>query len=249
MPSVNDVLTFYHPEMHVPDMHRYIFGETEYVGQLNFWRRSEIEAFGRWLELGSSSRLLDIGSGLGGPARHLASLSGATVLGVELSAASVESATAELRGQTGVNFVRADAMTWRWRGARFTSAIALDSIVHTDVNRLFANVVSALTANARLLIATECIGDDVPQEIIARREREGRVKCLTYQELVTALADNGMSVRFSKRLRSRRAWFAKKALKWMTLTGHVGGRDSMQAILDVCHYAGGEEVVVGAVRG
>lgn len=248
MPKSIDVQTFYRPEMHVPEMHRYIFGDREYVGQLNFWRRSEIEAFGRWLDLSESSRLLDIGSGLGGPARHLARVSGATVLGLELSATSVASATAALCGQPKVSFARADATTWNWQGQRFSSAIALDSIVHIDASSLFANVASALTSDARLLIATECIANDAPQEIIGRREREGQVKCITYRELVAALAGSGMRVKFHKRFRSRRRWFAQRALNWMDLTGHRAGRESMKAILDVCRYAGGEEVVVGAIR-
>ena len=49
------------------------------------------------LQIGTDSRVLDIGSGLGGPARRIAELSGATVVGVDITDEYVVAATALTR--------------------------------------------------------------------------------------------------------------------------------------------------------
>lgn len=53
------------------------------------------------LDLDSTTRVLDIGSGLGGPSRYLAATYGCTVQGIDLSPSFVDAATF-LAGQTGL---------------------------------------------------------------------------------------------------------------------------------------------------
>jgi SAM-dependent methyltransferase len=66
----------------------------------------------RALELDSASRILDIGSGLGGPSRYLAARYGCTVQGIDLSESFVEAANF-LAGQTQL----ADRVTYRCANA------------------------------------------------------------------------------------------------------------------------------------
>jgi SAM-dependent methyltransferase len=57
------------------------------------------------LEIGPETKVLDIGSGIGGPARHVALRHGASVTGIDLTPAFVEAAR-ELTRMTGVENVR-----------------------------------------------------------------------------------------------------------------------------------------------
>src|SRR6266536_6316376 len=64
------------------DVRREAFGED--IGQNSWLTIEELERFGSWLELRPSVRLLDVACGSGGPALHLARLTGCEVVGVEL---------------------------------------------------------------------------------------------------------------------------------------------------------------------
>jgi cyclopropane fatty-acyl-phospholipid synthase-like methyltransferase len=66
VPAHEDVIAVYDECKHYRLMTREICGPDQYIEQLNFWTRSEIEQFGHALRLSSSSTLLDLGCGLGG---------------------------------------------------------------------------------------------------------------------------------------------------------------------------------------
>ena len=82
------------------------------IGQNSWLTADEAEHFGRLLNLGNGSRLLEIGSGSGGPALFLAETFGATVTGIDVNEAGVEAANAAAR-ERGLSaiaaFRRADA--------------------------------------------------------------------------------------------------------------------------------------------
>lgn len=79
----------------------------------------------RALNLDSSTRVLDIGSGLGGPSRYLAATYGCAVQGIDLSASFVEAANF-LAARTGlqdrVSYVNADALALPFPAASFDVA-------------------------------------------------------------------------------------------------------------------------------
>ena len=107
------------------------------------------------LELGTDDRVLDIGCGIGGPARRMAALSGCTVTGVDLTESFIEAARA-LSARVGsgdrVSFEVGDA-TALDRGRTFTAA----TLVHVGMNiadkaGLFAAVASLLEPGGRFAI-------------------------------------------------------------------------------------------------
>jgi ubiquinone/menaquinone biosynthesis C-methylase UbiE len=77
------------------------------------------------LDISASSRVLDIGSGLGGPSRYLATTYGCDVVGVDLSESFVDAATF-LSRQSGlsdrVSYQRANALSLPFRDAVFDVA-------------------------------------------------------------------------------------------------------------------------------
>lgn len=85
------------------------------------------------LQVGSDSRVLDVGCGTGGPAVRLARETGAEVAGVTISARQCEraSARAEAEGLADrVSFLRADAMKMPFKPSSFDAVFALESIMH-----------------------------------------------------------------------------------------------------------------------
>lgn len=91
------------------------FGED--IGQNSWLTADELARFAAWLELAPRSRLLEVASGSGGPALHLARTTGCSVVGIdsnELRVATAERRAAELAG--GTREARAGA--FRDRGTR-----------------------------------------------------------------------------------------------------------------------------------
>ena len=120
------------------------------------------------IELGPRKRVLDIGSGRGGAAFTLASKTGATVNGIDLTEAFVASATARCRdlGLTDqVEFFRGDILDAR----RFDAACngpydlvtSIDCFLHIhDKVRLFGTIGDLLAPGGRLVFQDYCVGED-----------------------------------------------------------------------------------------
>ncbi len=85
------------------------------------------------LDLSSASQVLDIGSGIGGPARFVAASSGATVTGIDLTQSYVDIATS-LSARTGMSgrtrFLQGSALAMPFGDDSFDAAI----ILHVGMN-------------------------------------------------------------------------------------------------------------------
>lgn len=143
--------------------------------------------------------VLDVCSGMGGPARYLAWKTGCTVTGLDLTASRVEGATelTRLAGLAGaVRFVHGNALDMPFPDASFTLAIAQEAFAHVpDKPRLVAECARVLRPGGRLVFSDilhrgDLSGDD------ARRLYEG----MAFSEIGTAegyaalLRANGMTV-------------------------------------------------------
>jgi SAM-dependent methyltransferase len=108
------------------------------------------------LELGASDRVLDIGCGLGGTARYIASATGAKVTGVDLTREYIDVAAwlTQLVGlDARATFVHASAADMPRAAQPFTAA----TMVHVGMNIpdkevLFADVAAQLAPSARFAI-------------------------------------------------------------------------------------------------
>jgi SAM-dependent methyltransferase len=132
------------------------FGED--IGQNSWLTLDELERFGGWLELGPSCRLLDVACGSGGPALHLARLTGCEIVGVELYAEAVANAgrlAVEAGLETRARFVRADAsQPLPLASGTFDAILCVDAINHLrDRQRVLVDWARLLTAGGRLLFS------------------------------------------------------------------------------------------------
>jgi len=101
--------------------------------------------------------VLDVCSGMGGPARYLAWKIGCDVTGLDLTASRVEGA-AELTRVVGlsgsVRFVHGNALDMPFQDASFTLAIAQESFAHIpDKPRLLAECARVLRPGGRLVFS------------------------------------------------------------------------------------------------
>lgn len=103
--------------------------------------------------------ILDVGAGLGGPARLLASEFGARVTGIEIDSSYVEAARL-LTARTGlddrVRFVLGDALALPFAGAFDVAWVQQSAMNVADKGRLYGGIARALKAGGRLVLA-DCL--------------------------------------------------------------------------------------------
>jgi ubiquinone/menaquinone biosynthesis C-methylase UbiE len=136
------------------DVRRETYGEE--VGQSSWLTREELDRFASDLELGRSSRVLEIGSGSGGPALHLVRSTGCELVGIDFNAEGVANAN-RLAGEVGLEsrarFVRADAtQPLELDSESFTALLSVDAINHLGGrDRIFAEWLRVLRPGGRVL--------------------------------------------------------------------------------------------------
>jgi ubiquinone/menaquinone biosynthesis C-methylase UbiE len=128
----------------------------EEIGQNSWLTRAELERFGSELQIESSSRVLEVGSGSGGPALHLARSTGCEIVGVDLHEDAVANASRMAR-ETGLgaraSFVRADAgKALPFEDNSFGALLCIDAVNHLpDRPRVFADWARLIAPGGRLL--------------------------------------------------------------------------------------------------
>jgi ubiquinone/menaquinone biosynthesis C-methylase UbiE len=121
--------------------------------------RVATEAFALRLGLQHGMRLLDVGSGLGGPARYLARRHGCDVTGIDLTEEFVTVARALTRrlGMEGVRFEQGSALAMPFSAGSFDAA----TLIHVGMNiadkgQLFREVKRILVPGVCSAFTTKC---------------------------------------------------------------------------------------------
>ena len=131
-------------------------GDLSGVDEFHSGWRPLTEALARELAPPPGTRLLDVGAGIGGPARHFAEAYGCDVTGIDLTPAFVELAT-ELTERTGladrVRFVTGSALAMPFPDDAFDLA----TMFHVGMNiadkpTLFAEVARVLRPGGRFVV-------------------------------------------------------------------------------------------------
>jgi SAM-dependent methyltransferase len=191
--------------------------------------------------------LLDVGAGTAGPACFLSSAFGCRVTGVEISPSNYRLACAnvEAQGRTDlVTIVSGDVTAAAFASNTFDAGIALDSCVHVrDRQKLFGLLANWLKPGALLLIAVECVSEEMPADLRHLREREGAVLCDTTAGYRSALINSGLDIVSETTYTGKRLTVSSSALRWMEMTRHTATLESMRIINAICRLGFAEEVV------
>jgi ubiquinone/menaquinone biosynthesis C-methylase UbiE len=128
--------------------------------------------------------VLDVCSGMGGPARYLAWKTGCDVTGLDITASRVEGATelTRLAGLSGsVRFVHGNAVAMPFQDASFTLAIAQESFAHVpDKPRLLAECARVLRPAGRLVFT-----DILHRGSLSAADSERLFEGMTFSEIAT----------------------------------------------------------------
>ena len=108
------------------------------------------------LDIGANDRLLEIGSGIGGPARHIAASTGATVIAIELQPDLNELAK-DLTQRCGlsdrVEHVCADVLNYAPDDARFDAIVSWLALFHIEPrHELLSRCMAWLKPSGRLFV-------------------------------------------------------------------------------------------------
>ena len=129
--------------------------------------------------------VLDVCSGMGGPARYLAWKTGCDVTGLDITASRVAGATELTRvaGLSGsVRFVHGDALAMPFEDASFTLAIAQESFAHIpDKPRLLTECARVLRPRGRLVFS-----DILHRGNLSVEDRKRLYEGMTFSEIATA---------------------------------------------------------------
>lgn len=128
--------------------------------------------------------VLDVCSGMGGPARYLAWKTGCDVTGLDLTASRVEGAT-ELTRVAGlsasVRFVHGDALAMPFQDASFSLAMAQESFAHIpDKPRLLAECARVLRPAGRLVFS-----DILHRGDLSDPDQQRLFEGMTFSEIAT----------------------------------------------------------------
>jgi sarcosine/dimethylglycine N-methyltransferase len=130
------------------------------LDQWHYHGTEAIAAAARALRLTARSRVLDVGAGVGGPARYLAHTVGCQVTALELQP-QLHAIGVDLTRRTGladrVTHVCADALTHSFADASFDAAVSFLAIVHiSDRPRLFAQLARLLSPGGGCYVEDLC---------------------------------------------------------------------------------------------
>jgi ubiquinone/menaquinone biosynthesis C-methylase UbiE len=126
------------------------------VDEFHIGGRAATKELAEQLALSASDRVLDIGCGLGGPARQIAAQYGCHVTGIDLTPDYVEAGNAlsgwlRLEGRVALQY--GDALALPFADGSFTAAYMLHVGMNiADKNALFAQLARVLRAGARFAI-------------------------------------------------------------------------------------------------
>jgi ubiquinone/menaquinone biosynthesis C-methylase UbiE len=151
------------------------------------------------LDIAASDRLLDIGSGLGGPARYFAQRFGCRVTGIDLTAefcAVARELTRRLALQDRVDFIHGNALDMPFRDARFDGAYSMNvSMNIADKDALYRELHRVLKPGAWLVFSELLRGSGPEPDYPTPWARSAETSHLsTLESSVRALADAGFEV-------------------------------------------------------
>lgn len=145
------------------------------IGQNGWLTAAEQDLFIGWLGVGSSSRLLDVACGSGGPTLRIAEIAGCDVDGIDIHADAIETAraaAAERELDPRVTFHRGDGgLEMPFEDSAFDALICIDAINHLPERaRVLAEWCRVLVPGGRLVFTDPIVvtGPLTHEEIATR---------------------------------------------------------------------------------
>jgi cyclopropane fatty-acyl-phospholipid synthase-like methyltransferase len=155
--------------------------------QLHYLGTDAVRAAAGIIGLGRASRVLEVGSGLGGPARYLAHTVGCQVTALELQE-ELHALASELTRRSGleshVTHIRGDALTYPLAENAFDAVVSWLAIHHIRARpRLLARLLTALRPGGQIYV------EDLVVRAPFSPEDASTLRQMLYGETVTSVGD------------------------------------------------------------
>lgn len=155
-------------------MRKDIWGDQD-IGQQSFITPSYLDELIQKTGIDEDSYVLDIGSGVGGPAIYIAQQTGCRIMGIEISDVGVERAR-KFAADSGLSeraaFLLGDAMEMPFPENTFDEVISLNVVnVFKDKEELFRKVLRVLKPNGKFAFLSGAIDMPDDPEVIKRMSR------------------------------------------------------------------------------
>jgi SAM-dependent methyltransferase len=189
--------------------------------------RSATRALAELARIPSGSRVLDVGSGLGGPARYLAAIHGCDVTGIDLTPEFCAVAN-ELSRLTGLadctRFQIGDALELPFTDSHFDVVWTIQMQMNIqDKRRLYAGFVRVLKPGGRFVCQEACAGNGEPIDLpVPWATRPEQSHLVDPESLRSLVRDAGLRER-SWRDITKEIVAARKAQQAKTQASGVGG--------------------------
>ncbi|MEP9353292.1 class I SAM-dependent methyltransferase [Xanthobacter sp. KR7-65] len=223
------------------DMDRLTTGDLATVDEFHIRGRKATLELAQELKLSAASHVLDMGSGLGGPARTLAETFGCHVTGIDLTPAFCEAATT-LSAWVGlsnrVDFRQGDATRLPFDAAAFDAAMTIHVAMNIAAkDRMYAEAKRVLKPGGRFGIYDVLQGEGGEVHFPVPWAREPSISHLaTPDEMVALLKDAGFTlVQVEDSTETSQQWFEAMAARMqaapppVTFEAFLGGDFSAMA--------------------
>lgn len=189
--------------------------------------RSATRALAELAQIPSGSRVLDVGSGLGGPARYLAATHGCDVTGIDLSPefCAVANALSRLTGLADrTRFQIGDALELPFTESHFDAVWTIQMQMNIqDKRRLYAGFARVLKPGGRFVCQEACAGNGEPIDLpVPWASRPEQSHLVDPESLRSLVRDAGLRER-SWRDVTKEIVAARKAQQAKSQASGVGG--------------------------
>jgi ubiquinone/menaquinone biosynthesis C-methylase UbiE len=130
-----------------------------------------LERIAQSLNVGPGSSFIDLACGMGGPGLWVSERTGASLIGIDFSAAGISAAAtlARERGIARATFVNADATDTGLRGKSFDALMSIDAIQFMEPQAIAAEIARLLRPGGVAAVTTmEALVDDLPVSTVSK---------------------------------------------------------------------------------
>jgi cyclopropane fatty-acyl-phospholipid synthase-like methyltransferase len=169
----------------------------------------DLDRFAEELHVGPDDTFVDLGCGAGGPGLWVAGRTGASVVGVDFSAAALRSATklARERGmEERARFVQAEATATGLPDGTFAGVMSIDAIMFADPDAVIAEIARLLRKGGIAAVrATESLIDPSLETLVSDYRPYFQAAGLTVTALEKVATHPERSLRFFRAVLARSA--------------------------------------------
>ena len=186
--------------------------------QLHYHGTDAIDIFIEKLEINEKTKILDVGSGMGGPARYIANKTGAEITAIELQS-DQNNLAKDLTKKCGlsnkVNHICGDILDYDFKNQTFDAVVSWLTLYHIDNHEiLFKKLFDLLNPNG--FFYTEDITSRINLSDADRKEIKKEIYGIHlpyFDKYISNLEQNGFKLIFSEDMSSSWTDFTKERIK------------------------------------